>query len=146
MYNMRNVSEKSERHRLIINIVNARKITSQSQLVSVLDKNGFAVTQASVSRDLDELGISKVSGVYRQDPGLKPTNYGFLSFKPSGDNLVVARCASGLASALAVRLDSLDIDGIVGTLAGDDTVFIAVTERKTQQLLLPKLRKVFDVN
>lgn len=143
---MRNATEKSERQRLLVDIVNATPVTRQGQLVNLLRKNGFTVTQASVSRDLEELGISKTMGLYRQNSTPKRSAFGFLSFKPSGDSLIVARCGSGLASALAVQLDSIGIDGVVGTLAGDDTVFIAVTDHEVQNLLLPKLRKAFDVN
>lgn len=141
---MRSSVQKSERQALIVNIVNATPIKRQSQLVSLLRKNGYSVTQTSISRDLDELGISKLMGLYRQSPEPKQTAFGLLSFKPSGDSMIVARCGAGLASALAVQLDSRDIDGVVGTIAGDDTVFIAVNDKPSLQTLLPKLREAFD--
>jgi len=142
---MRTSTEKLERQRLLIDIVKTKTVTRQDQLVGLLRTNGFAVTQASVSRDLDELRISKTMGVYRQVPSRERSTFGLLSFTPSGDSLIVARCGSGLASALAVQLDSSWIEGIVGTIAGDDTVFIAVADHDVQQSVLPKLRKTFEV-
>jgi len=138
---MRDLAQKSDRQKLLIDIVNGTPVNRQSQLVSLLRKNGFAVTQACVSRDLEELGISKLMGTYRQNSLPKPTGFGDLSFQPSGENLIVARCGSGLASALAVRLDADQIPGIVGTIAGDDTVFIAVADKTMQTVLIPKLKE-----
>ena len=119
---------REDRLQLLHEIVSATSVKRQDQLVRLLRKNGFEVTQASVSRDLEELGIAKEAGVYRS-PSQVPrrTAFGVVSFQPAGDNMIVAKCGSGLASALAVRLDAIHLDGIVGTLAGDDTVFIAVT-------------------
>ena len=111
----------------------------------LLRKNGFAVTQASVSRDLDELGIAKEHGVYRPPSEVpRRTAFGLVSFHRAGDNLIVAKCGSGLASALAVRLDATLLAGVVGTIAGDDTVFIAVTDQKTQSGLIRRLKEDFS--
>jgi transcriptional regulator of arginine metabolism len=104
---MRDLANKSERQRLILDIVGATPISRQSQLVGLLRKNGFSVTQASVSRDLEELGIAKVSGVYRISSTQPASTFGFLSFDPSGDSLIVARCGSGLASALAKSMRNI---------------------------------------
>lgn len=108
----------------------------------LLRRKGFDVTQASVSRDLEELGIAKEHGVYRPPSQIpQRTAFGLVSFHPAGDNLIVAKCGSGLASALAVRLDAIRHDGIVGTIAGDDTVFIAVTDQKMQKSLIRGLKE-----
>ena len=136
---------KSERQKLLLQLVGTSSIGSQEQLVKLLRKKGHEVTQASVSRDLDDLGIAKESGVYRQRPAVpKRTIFGVVSFEPAGENIVVAKCDSGLASAVAVRLDSKHLHGIVGTVAGDDTVFIAVTDSKTQKLVMKRLREQFS--
>lgn len=135
---------KDERQKLLLRLVGSSSIGSQEQLVRLLRKKGYQVTQASVSRDLDDLGITKESGVYRQRPRIpKRTMFGIVSFEPAGDNLLVAKCDSGLASAFAVRLDALHLHGIVGTVAGDDTVFIAVTDSKAQKLVIKRLREQF---
>ena len=96
-------------------------------------------------RDLEELGIAKEHGVYRPPSQVPPrTAFGWVSFLPAGDNLIVAKCGSGLASALAVRLDATGLEGIVGTIAGDDTVFIAITDQKTQKGVIRRLKEEFS--
>ncbi len=138
---MHNMHIREERLHFLREIVATRPLKRQDQIVRLLRKEGFEVTQASVSRDLEELGISKENGVYRKPQVFRQTPFGLVSFQPSGDNLIVAKCGSGLASALAVRLDAVPKDGIVGTIAGDDTVFIAVTNQKAQKGLIKKLKE-----
>ena len=136
---------KNERQKLLLQLIGTSSIGSQEQLVKLLKNRGYAVTQASVSRDLDDLGIAKESGVYRHRPQVpKRTVFGIVSFEPAGENLLVAKCDAGLASAFAVRLDALHLHGIVGTIAGDDTVFIAVSDSKTQKLVIKRLREQFS--
>jgi len=130
---------------MIADIVNATAINRQNQLVSLLRKNGYVVTQASVSRDLEELGIGKVSGVYRFEEAPRPTVFGRLTFNRAGESMIVARCRSGLASALAVEIDSLNLEGIVGTIAGDDTVFIALSDTSAGKIVYSQLVKQFNV-
>jgi len=145
MHAMMHNMHREDRLQLLHEIVSATSVKRQDQLVRLLRKNGFEVTQASVSRDLEELGIAKEAGVYRS-PSQVPrrTAFGVVSFQPAGDNMIVAKCGSGLASALAVRLDAIHLDGIVGTLAGDDTVFIAVTGQKMQKRIIQKLEGDFS--
>ena len=134
--------QRNDRLQRLLEIVSAKPVNRQDQIVRLLRQNGFAVTQASVSRDLEELGIAKEQGVYRpanQVP--RRTAFGLVSFEPAGENLIVAKCGSGLASALAVRLDAMRHDGIVGTVAGDDTVFIAITDKKIQKRLIRMLKE-----
>jgi len=136
---------RDNRLQVLHEIVSATPVKRQEQLVRLLQKSGFEVTQASVSRDLEALGIAKEHGVYRtrvEVPG--QSAFGTLSFQPAGHNLIVAKCGSGLASALAVRLDAIHLDGIVGTIAGDDTVFIAITDEKMQKGLIRKLKEHFS--
>lgn len=108
-------------------IVAAEVISSQTELVEKLRGAGLRATQASVSRDLNELGIAKHDGRY-SIPDLKPEIPAIRGseFLPVGDNLIVGRCSPGLASAIAVRIDAEGLDEIVGTIAGDDTIFVAV--------------------
>lgn len=135
---------KQGRHRRLLEIVSATPVKRQEQLVKLLRKKGFAVTQASVSRDLDEIGIAKEKGVYRPPTAQSTTAFGFVTFQSSGDSLIVAKCGSGLASAFAVQLDAIQLDGVVGTIAGDDTVFIAVADRKAQKTVTRRLREHFS--
>ena len=135
---------REDRLQLLLEIVSATPVRRQDELVRLLQKKGFAVTQASVSRDLEELGVTKRRGVYRPQMHANRSTFGMLSFHPSGENLIVAKCGSGLASALAVRLDAARFDGIVGTVAGDDTVFIAVTDHKMQKQITRRLKEEFS--
>ena len=137
--------QKSERHNLILELVSDRPIRRQSELARELRNRGFDVTQASISRDLDELGIVKMNGQYaRAELGTPDSNlFGVKALDPAGDNLIVVRCSSGLASAAAVRIDGEDIKGIVGTIAGDDTIFVAVADRHDQKIVMKNIRLLF---
>jgi len=137
--------QKSDRHNLILDLIARAKIGSQDELALELGKRGIDVTQASISRDLDELGVVKLNGRYaRAELGFLESNpLGISSIDVAGDNLIVVRCRSGLASAAAVRIDADGIREIVGTIAGDDTIFIAVRDRHDQKLVIKKLRSLW---
>jgi transcriptional regulator of arginine metabolism len=136
---------KEKRQQTIRNLIRAKNISSQNELTEVLSKDGFYVTQSSVSRDLDELGIIKVNGFYALP---KVSNdirkFGLLSLETAGEALVVAKCEPGLASAVAVRIDNDKLPEIVGTIAGDDTIFIAVKDAKSQKAAIKKIWEIFD--
>jgi transcriptional regulator of arginine metabolism len=135
---------KSERQKAIIRIISERPVSRQDELSSLLTGQGYQVTQASISRDLEELGITKVSGAYSLPRKSFDTNSGGrLTLVPVGDNLVVAKCRPGLASAMAVRIDDAGISEIVGTIAGDDTIFIAVNDSSAQKSVI---RKILELN
>lgn len=137
--------QKTERQSRILDVIENRRITRQDELVDVLKASGFNVTQASVSRDLDEIGVVKVDGQYARtefsDPVASP--FGLKAIEPAGDNMVVLKCSSGLASAAAVRIDAETMAEIVGTIAGDDTIFIAVRNAHDQKTAIKKLRSMF---
>jgi transcriptional regulator of arginine metabolism len=135
---------KSERHKAILNIISTAGVRRQDELADILSRNGFEVTQASVSRDLDELGVIKVHGKYALPrPNSLKSPFGMVSVETAGDSLVVAKCSSGLASAAAVRIDGAAIPDIVGTIAGDDTIFIAVRDGKRQSSVVRALYELF---
>ena len=137
--------QKTERQNLILDVIASRRISRQDEIVDALRTSGFTVTQASVSRDLDEIGVVKVDGKYAkaefENPASSP--FGLSSIDTAGDAMIVVKCASGLASAAAVRIDGEKIDEIVGTIAGDDTIFIAVRNAHEQKIALKKLRAIF---
>jgi transcriptional regulator of arginine metabolism len=137
--------QKSERHELILELIARQPVSRQDELAELLRNAGISVTQASISRDLDELGIVKVDGRYaRLDlPVAEASPFGVSAIMPAGDNLLVVRCSSGLASAAAVRIDASRIEQIVGTIAGDDTIFIAVDGEHDQKLAIKKLKMMF---
>ena len=134
---------KTKRQQLIIDLINANNIAAQEQLTQSLLAAGFDTTQSSVSRDLDELGIVKTGGFYSL-PSNTNARFGFIGTQNAGENLIVAKCESGLASAVAVQIDRAKVIEIVGTIAGDDTIFIAVKNAKSQKAVMKKIWEIFE--
>jgi len=138
---------KRERQEIILNLISARFVASQQELASILRKNGFTVTQASISRDLEELGVVKSEGSYRlPQKAVGAEVFGLQSLVTAGDCMIVVKCLSGLASAAAVRIDSAKIEEIVGTIAGDDTIFIAVKDQRSQRSAMRRIWEIFEGN
>jgi transcriptional regulator of arginine metabolism len=125
-------------------LVQARRITTQQKLLDLLQRAGVPATQSSVSRDLEELGIVKHRGFYRlpQTPNGASAS-GLLSLVPACDCMLVARCESGLASAVAVEIDRARIPEIAGTIAGDDTILVALAKPNLQRIATRKIWEVF---
>lgn len=137
---------KAARQSAIVDIIEQDGVGRQDQIVKQLLDRGFAVTQASVSRDLVELGIVKVHGSYASPRKAVLAGFGTVNLSISGDNLIVARCDSGLASAIAVKIDSSGVSEVIGTIAGDDTIFIAVENSALQRSAIKKLLAVLGGN
>jgi len=134
---------KQARRKKILGLIRARPIATQEELRELLERVGVPATQSSVSRDLEELGVVKVHGHYALPRSNGAATRGLLSLDPAGENLVVARTEPGLASAVAVEIDGAAIPEVVGTLAGEDTIFIAVAERKAQLATMKRVWKLF---
>lgn len=136
---MQNKLTKRQRQKKIVEILSRSQAASQQALLAELEKAGVEATQATVSRDLSELGAVKRQGRYRL-PGQEARSSGWkLDFDTAGDHLVVLKTNPGQANMLAVRLDNADIAEIVGTLAGDDTIFVAVKGRQQQGRAIQKI-------
>lgn len=136
---------KTERHNKILEIVSTGTIRRQEEIADRLAELGFEVTQASVSRDLEELGIRKQGGTYA--PSAEQVSiFGNVAIRRAGDSLVVVRCLSGMASALAVRIDAAAIPSIAGTIAGDDTIFVAVDGKSAQTAVIKTLKLMLDMS
>lgn len=136
---------KEKRQAKILDLIARKNIARQEELIEFLTKEGFSVTQSSVSRDLDELGVVKANGFYASPN--QPNNarqFGFHSLEAAGENLIVAKCSSGLASAVAVQIDHAKVSEIVGTIAGDDTIFIAVKDFKNQKRVIKQIWELFE--
>lgn len=131
--------QKSTRQRKILSLIQARPIGTQADLKAHLERAGMPATQSSVSRDLEELGVLKHNGRYTLPRASGAPVHGLLSLDVAGDVLVVAHTDMGLASAVAVQIDAAAIPEIVGTLAGEDTIFIAVADRKAQRSAIKKI-------
>jgi transcriptional regulator of arginine metabolism len=135
--------QKPERQKRLLRLIQAKAIGTQEELRAYLERAGVPATQSSVSRDLEELGIVKHHGRYTIPRANGAGARGLLSLDLSGENLVVAKTEPGLASAVAVEIDAAVIPEIVGTLAGEDTIFIAVVDQKAQKVAMKRIWEVF---
>jgi len=135
--------KKDTRQQRILSLIRAKPIGTQDELRSLLEKAGVPATQSSVSRDLEELGVVKHHGHYTVARTNGAAARGLLSLDLAGENLVVARTEPGMASAVAVNIDAAAIEEIVGTIAGEDTIFIAVNDRKAQRTVIKKVWRLF---
>lgn len=127
----------------ILKLAEAQEITDQSVFLNLLKREGHKVTQPTLSRHLNKLGVQKLAGRYQRIepiPGELPAY--FVSAAPP--NLVIIKTRPGYAQALAVLLDQQAIDGVVGTLAGDDTIFIAVTPEKKMRAAVETVREILE--
>jgi transcriptional regulator of arginine metabolism len=134
---------KRERQKKILNLIRAKPIGTQEALRTQLERAGVQATQSSVSRDLDELGVVKHHGRYALPHANGDATRGLVSLDVAGEVLVIAKCLPGRASAVAVEVDDAAIREIVGTLAGEDTIFIAVRDQKSQRAAMKKIWEMF---
>ena len=134
---------KRERQQTILSLIQAKPIGTQEDLRALLERSGVAATQSSVSRDLEELGIVKHHGHYTLPRTNGAAARGLVSLDQAGDSLVIARTVPGLASAVAVEIDAAALAEIVGTIAGEDTIFIAVRDAKSQRAAVKEIWKIF---
>lgn len=151
------VAMKKERREKIIELIGKYQIETQDELAEKLEEAGFQVTQATVSRDIRELKLTKVSvdGVHQkythlQEKGMdlsykyiRVLQDGFLSMDPA-ENLLVIKTLSGMAMAVAAALDDLEVPGIVGSIAGDDTVMCAVRSVGEVPDVMSRIRKLLN--
>ena len=136
--------QKHERQNLILKMIGSEPISRQDILASKLGKAGYSVTQASVSRDLEELGIRKVDGIYARRRPAGNVGLELRSVETAGDVLVVLKCDPGMASAMTVRIDAADFTEVIGTIAGDDTIFVAVADAASQATTIAKISSLFE--
>jgi len=134
---------KRERQQRILDLIRAKPVGTQEDLRALLEGAGVAATQSSVSRDLEELGVVKQHGHYTLPRANGNAARGLLSLDHAGDSLIVARTFPGLASAVAVEIDAAAIPEVVGTIAGEDTIFIAVRDAKAQRTTLKQIWEMF---
>lgn len=144
---------KEQRQKRIQDIISRENISTQSELVEWLHKEGVEVTQATVSRDINELRLVRLpigKGRHRYSlaqvrsqenlrSDLQHIFENFVRDIDRGENILVIRTAEGHASGVALLLDRLRRDDIVGTLAGEDTIFVVVRSVGVSELLLEEL-------
>lgn len=131
------------RHTAILRIISEQEIETQDDLIAKLKENGFDVTQATVSRDIKQLGLVKTTdgeGKYRYSAPHPSSSGSDSKFKnilseaiissESAENMVVVKTYSGMANAAAAAIDALASDRILGSIAGDDTILIVTKMMK----------------
>ncbi|HVG20591.1 MAG TPA: arginine repressor [Blastocatellia bacterium] len=133
---------KRLRQEAILQIIAAKHVATQQELAEELARKSIYATQSSVSRDIVELGLTKLNGYYTATrPALSDGSV--VDMVTAGDNLIVIKTDIGQATPAALAIDRAKIDGIIGTIAGDDTIFIAVKSLEAQRLAMKKLVKLF---
>ena len=144
-------ADRRKRHLKILELISTRAVRTQEELADALAAEGWEVTQSSVSRDIATLRLAKVDGVYRRAPaastrGRDPDEVriaeSVLTAEPAGEALVVVHTPPGEANRVGIALDRLAWPEIVGTIAGDDTIFLAVSNQAAQRQVLRRLRAI----
>lgn len=147
---------KVDRHSKIVELIGKYPIETQEELAEYLKRDGYKVTQATVSRDIRELKLTKMSLDGRQRYVIVPGPGGQLGDKYIGilresflsmdmaQNILVVKTVAGMAMAAAAALDALSWQEIVGCIAGDDTVFCAARSADDAMLVMEKLRRAID--
>lgn len=146
---------KAKRHAMIAKLVASQNIETQEELASILREQGYSVTQATVSRDIKELRLIKVltpEGHYKyatvekaeadlQERFIRMFSNCVLSVSAAG-NMIVIKTISGSASAAAEAIDSLKWPDLLGTIAGDNTIFIAIRDGKSVSETIKRFQKM----
>jgi transcriptional regulator of arginine metabolism len=147
------IHQAVSRRSAILRIIRESTVRNQDELVKVLKKQGFDATQSSVSRDLRELGVAKAGDHYivpqstevqAADAFAAIANF-VIEVRTAGASLTVVRTTTGTAQSVAVAIDQSHWPEVVGTISGDDTIFIATAEDRDQRKLRDRLRSIFKV-
>lgn len=148
---------KTKRQSKILELIRKNDIETQEELLAHLLKDGFAVTQATVSRDIREMKLTKVSvnGGRQKYTALNDTaedmsekyvrvlRDGFVSMDMA-QNILVIKTVSGMAGAVCASLDAMNIHEIVGSIAGDDTIMCAIRTTEDTVAIMKRLRKIVE--
>ena len=148
---------KTKRQSKILELIHKNDIETQEELLAYLLKDGYAVTQATVSRDIREMKLTKVSvnGGKQKYTTLNDTaedlsekyvrvlRDGFVSMDMA-QNILVIKTVSGMAGAVCASLDAMNIHEIVGSIAGDDTIMCAIRTTDDTVAIMKRLRKIVE--
>ncbi len=146
---------KIERHTKIVELISKYDIETQEELAEKLNQAGFNVTQATVSRDIRELKLTKVAVdgnkqkyvVLQAQEGWMSEKFirvlkdGFVSMAMA-QNILVVKTVSGMAMAVAAALDAMQFSELVGCIAGDDTIMCAIRSEDDTLILMEKIKKI----
>lgn len=144
---------KRERQTRILDIVANNEIETQDELVKILNQEGYEVTQATVSRDINELRLTKVHGsngkkifailkdsdAHLGNKYIRVLRDGFVSMDKA-QNILVVRTVSGMAMAVAAAIDAMKLKEVVGSIAGDDTIMMAIRTDDDVKIVMNKIR------
>ena len=143
-------SSAPARRAALAKIIREQIVGRQTELVAMLRKHGHVATQSSVSRDLRELGVAKLGDRYVLPESSAPPKNDFSTLKQfvhaqltAGTNLTVLKTTIGSAQSVAVAIDTARWPEVVGTISGDDTIFIATAGTREQRVLGDRLRAIF---
>lgn len=148
---------KKKRHEKIIELIGQYEIETQEELADRLRDAGYQVTQATVSRDIRELKLSKISGgngrqkyiaftrdeTHLGDKYIRVLKEGYLSMDLA-QNLLVMKTVSGMAMAVAAAVDALKLDEIVGCIAGDNTIMMAMRSESDASRVMDQLQRMIE--
>ena len=146
---------KGNRHQKIIELIENYEIETQEELADRLSKEGFQVTQATVSRDIRALKLTKVScgngkqkyvamrreDIHLSEKYIRVLKDGFLSMDQA-QNILVIKTVAGMAMAVAAAVDAMEMDEIVGSIAGDDTIMAALRTVEDTQIVMNKISDI----
>lgn len=148
---------KLERHAKIIELIHSYDIDTQEELASRLNEAGFSVTQATVSRDIRELKLTKVAGRDGRSryevihPGQEGLNEKYIRILQDAlvsmdlaQNILVVKTVPGMAQGVGVALDAMKWKEVVGCIAGDDTIMCAIKTSDQALLVMERLRKILE--
>lgn len=146
---------RAARHSVILELVGSGIVSNQEQLQEMLAERGLMVTQPTLSRDLRTLGVFKGPMGYRlpehapkafsDRPMLRSVLKGFVTRIECAGTLVILRTGPGHAQIVGLELDRTPLDGVFGTLAGDDTIFIAMRDQSSAMCLRDRLRVLSEM-
>lgn len=139
---------KIERHKQILKIIRSEEVHTQESLAQLLGKRGIEATQVTLSRDIRELGLVKTAQGYAEI-NASPAKFlslarEFMVSAQSAQNLVVLKSTPGHAMSLAIALDEEAWPNVVGTLAGDDTIFIAMPDAEQAKQFAAELNEMLS--
>lgn len=141
--------DRRQRHLKILELISTHALRTQEDLADALAREGWDVTQSSVSRDIAALHLVKVDGVYerpartqrfRRDPDEQRIAEGVLTIEPAGDALLVLHTPPGEANRVGAALDRLAWPEVLGNISGDDTIFLALRNSAGQRRVLQTIR------
>lgn len=145
-------SSAPARRDLLAKIIRERTVGRQAELVDLLRKLGHSATQSSVSRDLRELGVAKQGDRYVLSDAPVPPKPDFSAVRDfvnarstAGANLTVLKTRIGTAQSVALAIDTVQWPEVIGTISGDDTIFIATAGVREQRKLGERLHAIFGI-